>query len=109
MNQDIKYGQITIHENSAGLCYMRFMEVCKDDPRKFIGRIMDPQTMTVVRYTQEDLAMGHCVASAVGHPKEGWGYLHTVRHSGNIASATEYWNSVHWGDVINTVDVVAVV
>lgn len=96
-----KYGHITVHRNCAGLAYMRFLEVCQDEPNKFIGRIIDPQTMRVIRYTQEDVDSKRCIPAALGMPVMGWGYLDNIKYSGPVAGARKFWNSVHYGDQIN--------
>ena len=101
MNTQPKYGHITIHENVAGLAYMRFLEVCADEPEKFIGRVIDPQTMRVVRYTQEDADAGYCIPAAVGHPVMSWGYLDRIKYTGPVAGARDFWNAGHWGDRVN--------
>jgi len=98
-----RYGQIVVHENAAGLAYCRFLDICEDDPRKFRCRVVDPTTMRVVRWTQEDADAGRVLQHAVdlNLPVMGWGWLSEIKFAGTVKSARKFWDSVHWGPVVN--------
>lgn len=98
-----RYGQVVVHQNCAGLVYCRFVEVCEDDPRKFRCRIMDPTTMRVVRWIQEDVDAGRVLQHAVdlNLPVTAWGWMSEIKFAGSVGGAQEFWNSVHWGPVVN--------
>jgi hypothetical protein len=90
------YGNITIHENTAGLVYMRFVEDNGDGT--FRGRVMDPSTMRALRWTAEDVTASRCLPHAVGLPVAGWGRLDQIKKvCRTVKKAKEMWNSVHWG------------
>ena len=96
-----RYGQIVVHENAAGLAYCRYLEPCENDPRKFRCRVVDPRTMRVVRWTQEDVDAGRVLPHAVGLPVMSWGWLDRIKFAGSVAGAREFWDAVHWGPVVN--------
>lgn len=93
-----EYGNITVHFNGAGLVYMRFMQLDAQDSSRFEGRILNPETMQVVRYTEQDVTERVCRKEAVGIPRMGWARLNQMKKvCKTVAEAKAVWNKVGWG------------
>ena len=79
---NIKYGNILIFRNCAGINALRVINdqmINMNSPIETIeGRVMHVETLRSVRFTPVDHSNGACVATAINLPVQGWCYSHQI-------------------------------